>query len=98
MFVIIALSTTKNINRISIFHASHTYYAAKSASIGQFFGRVDAFWICGKTHRLKTMVKNAASKNAEFTPNLDKNHPRKQFFAYISQTIRDIEKSLKQKL
>ena len=44
------------------------------------------------------MVKNAAFKNAGFTPNLAKNHPRKQLFAYISRTIRDIEKSPKEKL
>ena len=44
------------------------------------------------------MVKNAASKNAGFTPNYAKNHPQKRFFAYISRTVRDIEKSPKQKL
>ena len=36
-----------------------------------------AFWIFGKTHRLKTMMKNAASENAGFTPNFAKNHPQK---------------------
>ena len=49
-----------------------------------------AFWIFGKIYRLKAINKNAASKN---TFNFAKNHPRKLFFAYISRTIRDIEKS-----
>ena len=44
------------------------------------------------------MVKNAASENAGFTPNFAKNHLQKRFFAYISRTTRDIEKSPKQKL
>ena len=57
-----------------------------------------AFWIFGKTHRLKTMIKNVASKNIGFTPNLAKNRPRKSFFPYISRTTRNIEKSPKQKL
>ena len=61
-----------------------------------FFGRVAAFWIFGKTSS-KKMVKNAASKNAGFTPNFAKKHPQKGFFAYISRTTRDIEKSPKQK-
>ena len=64
----------------------------------RFLEGMAAFWIFGKTHRLKTMAKNAASKNTGFTPNLAKNYPRKWFFAYILRTTRDIEKSSKQKL
>ena len=41
------------------------------------------------------MIKNATSKNTEFTPNLAKTHPRKRFFAYISRTPSDIEKGQK---
>ena len=85
----------------------HTQYSAEQCILQQaskrrseidFIGRAGVFWIFGKTHRLKTMVKNAASKNAGITPNFAKNHPQKRFFAYISRTTRDIEKSPKQKL
>ena len=38
-----------------------------------------AFWIFSKTHRLKTIVKNAASKNTGFTRNLAKTYPEKSF-------------------
>ena len=43
------------------------------------------FWIFGKTHRLKSMVKNAASKNTRFTPNLAKNDPRKRVFPLYTE-------------
>ena len=53
-----------------------------------------AFWIFGKTHRLKTMVKNAASKNAGFTPNFAKKPPQKTVFRlYLENDKRYRKKS-----
>ena len=57
-----------------------------------------AFLIFGKTHRLKAMVKNAASKNAGFTPNWGKTHLRKRIFPSISRKTRDIEKKSQTKV
>ena len=104
--MIIEVKGVQSFYRLPHSHSRHSLESSTNTNIItskrrseiDFFGRVAAFWIFGKTHRLKTMVKNAASKNAGFTPNFAKNHLQKRFFAYISRTTRDIEKSPKQKL